>query len=104
MIEIDFDQRDLYEGAINTTNSAYVKEYHLKQADLNKRVTKIDTQQEFDNTLRENDKLIIVLFYTQWSPECQMISGRYEVLADEIRDKAIIVKVDCDENNETCQA
>lgn len=33
-----------------------------------------------------------------------MISGRFEVLADEIRDKAVIVKVDCDENNETCQA
>lgn len=64
MIEIDFDQRDLYEGAINTTNTAYAKEYQYKQLDLNKRVTKIDTQQEFDNTLRDNDKLIIVLFYS----------------------------------------
>lgn len=77
MIEIDFDQRDLYEGAINTTNTAYVKEYQYKQADLNKRVPKIDTQQEFDNTLNDNDKLVIVLFYTQWSPECQMIFGRF---------------------------
>ena len=66
-------------------------------------VRMLATKAEFDEVLK-GDKLVVVDFTASWCPPCQMIAPKFAELAETVKDHAVLVKVDVDENGETSQA
>uniref|UniRef100_A0A7S3MX70 Thioredoxin n=1 Tax=Strombidium inclinatum TaxID=197538 RepID=A0A7S3MX70_9SPIT len=62
----------------------------------------IATKDEFDALLK-TDKLVVVDFTASWCPPCQMIAPKFAELADQVTEKATLVKVDVDENADTAE-
>merc|ERR1712022_97215 len=76
----------------------------IKIKKYNKKMQKeIATKAEFDELLK-SDKLVVIDFTATWCPPCQMIAPKYAQLEEELGEKAILVKVDVDANEETAQA
>ena len=63
----------------------------------------IATKAEFDELLK-SDKLVVVDFTATWCPPCQMIAPKFAEHADKVADKAVLVKVDVDDNAETAES
>lgn len=57
-------------------------------------------QDEFDAKVLQSDKPVMVDFYAEWCGPCKMAAPIIDQLAQEFSDKALIVKVDVDANNE----
>ena len=63
------------------------------------------TKADFDKVLADaGDKLVCVDFTATWCGPCKMIGPIFEQIAGETGDKAVFIKVDVDENDETSQA
>ncbi len=62
----------------------------------------IATKEEFDALLK-TDKLVVIDFSASWCPPCQMIAPKFDELANQLGDKAILAKVDVDENADTAE-
>ncbi len=58
------------------------------------------TDANFKTSALENDKVVMVDFWAAWCGPCRMISPIVEELADEYGDKALVGKVDVDNNPE----
>lgn len=54
----------------------------------------------FGKDVLQSDMPVLVDFYADWCPPCQMIAPSLELLADEYQGKAKIVKINIDENPE----
>ena len=59
------------------------------------------TEENFNNDVLESDKPVLVDFWAEWCGPCKMIGPVVEELAGEYEGKAIIGKVNVDENPET---
>ena len=66
-------------------------------------VQQLKTHAEFTETLK-SEKLVVVDFTATWCPPCQMIAPKFTEHAETVKDYAVLVKVDVDENEETSQA
>ena len=64
----------------------------------------LKTKEEFDATIANPDKLVVVDFTASWCPPCQMIAPKFAELATELGDAAVLVKVDVDENAAAAEA
>lgn len=53
----------------------------------------------FIDTIETPDKPILVDFWADWCGPCRMMSGRLEELSQELSDKAIIAKVNVDDES-----
>ena len=54
----------------------------------------------FDQALKDaGDKPVLVDFFAQWCGPCKMAGPVIDGLADEYRQKAVIAKIDVDENH-----
>ena len=56
------------------------------------------TDANFEEVVLKSDKLVIVDFWAEWCGPCRMVAPIIEELASEYDGKAIIGKVDVDEN------
>lgn len=60
------------------------------------------TDADFNNILSEaGEKPVLVDFYADWCGPCQIVAPVMEKLADSYAEKAVIVKLNVDENPET---
>ena len=60
------------------------------------------TDSNFEELILKSDKPALVDFWAEWCGPCRMISPVVSELADELEGKAIISKVNVDENPEIC--
>ncbi|MCL4141120.1 UNVERIFIED_CONTAM: hypothetical protein GTU68_039966 [Idotea baltica] len=58
------------------------------------------TDSNFQETVLDNDKLSVVDFWAEWCGPCRMITPIIEELSEEYKDKAVIGKVNVDQNPE----
>ena len=61
------------------------------------------TDENFENEVLKSDKPCIVDFYADWCGPCKMMSPIIEEITEEVGDKAIVGKVNSDENIELAQ-
>ncbi|MDR0872075.1 MAG: thioredoxin [Prevotellaceae bacterium] len=60
------------------------------------------TDSNFEEIVLQSDKLAVVDFWAEWCGPCRMITPIIEELAEEYAGKAVIGKVDVDNNPEVC--
>lgn len=60
------------------------------------------TDSNFEELILKSDKPALVDFWAEWCGPCRMISPIVSELADEMEGKAIISKLNVDENPEVC--
>ena len=61
------------------------------------------SQTNFQQEVLNKKGLVFVDFYAEWCGPCKMAAPIIEGLSDEYADKAVIAKVDVDENRELAQ-
>jgi thioredoxin 1 len=61
------------------------------------------TKSNFEETINQQDKPVLVDFWAQWCGPCRMLTPIMEELSSEYADDAIIAKVNVDEEMELAQ-
>jgi len=61
------------------------------------------TDQNFDEEVLKSNKPVLIDFWAPWCGPCQMFGPIIEEVAKEIGDKAKILKLNVDENQETAE-
>lgn len=59
------------------------------------------TDQNFEQEVLKSDKPVLVDFWAAWCGPCQMMGPIIEELAEEVKDKYKVGKLNVDENRET---
>ena len=52
----------------------------------------------FQKEVKESDKIVLVDFFATWCGPCKMLSPVLDQVADELKDKVVIGKLDIDES------
>ena len=58
------------------------------------------TDKDFQEKVLESDKPVMVDFWAAWCGPCRMVAPIVDELSSEYADKAVIAKVDVDQNQE----
>ena len=58
------------------------------------------TDGTFKESVLQSDKPVLVDFWAPWCPPCRMLSPVIEQLHNEFEDKAVVAKVDIDNNQQ----
>ena len=61
------------------------------------------TEDTFQSTVLENPLPVIVDFWAEWCPPCRMVAPILEQIAEDYDGKAVICKVNVDENQSLAQ-
>jgi len=56
------------------------------------------TDAEFDSTVLQSDKLVILDFWAEWCQPCKMLSPTVEAIAGEYEEKIKVGKLNVDDN------
>ncbi len=59
------------------------------------------TDAEFDSTVLQSDKLVILDFWAEWCQPCKMLAPTVEEIAGEYEDTVKVGKLNVDDNPET---
>lgn len=61
------------------------------------------TKTNFNQTVNDNSKPVFIDFYADWCGPCKMAAPIIEQLSDELKDQAIVCKVNVDSEPELAQ-
>ena len=61
------------------------------------KVKEITSAGNFDNTIRNKKKLVLVDFWASWCGPCRMIAPNIETIATEMSDKLVVAKLDIEQ-------
>jgi thioredoxin 1 len=67
-------------------------------------IVQVATMQEFDSTVLQAEKPVLVDFYAAWCRPCRLLAPIMDALADEYAGRAGFVKVDADRSRELLTA
>ena len=59
------------------------------------------TDAEFDSSVLQNAKPVMLDFWADWCQPCKMLAPTVEELADEYKDKLVVGKLNVDDNPQT---
>ena len=59
------------------------------------------TDQNFDQEVLKSEKPVLVDFWAPWCGPCQMVGPIVEAVAEEVKETAVVGKLNVDENPET---
>jgi thioredoxin 1 len=59
------------------------------------------TDENFQDTIKEANKPVLVDFYADWCGPCQMVAPIMEELAEKYQDQVVVAKMNIDQNRET---
>lgn len=59
------------------------------------------TDENFDTELRNTTEPVLVDFFAPWCGHCRVQAPILEKLADELKDKAVVAKINVDDNRTT---
>lgn len=64
-------------------------------------VSIIESREELEKAINEaGEKLVVIDFYANWCGPCKIISPKLEELSNQYADKAVVLKVNVDDNDE----
>jgi len=61
------------------------------------------TDENFDNELNATDKFVLVDFFATWCGPCQVLGPIIERVAEELKDKVVLIKANVDEFPKTSE-
>lgn len=61
------------------------------------------TDATFKQEVLDSDKAVLVDFWATWCGPCQIMGPVLDTLSDEVKDKAVVAKLDVDENPSMAQ-
>lgn len=56
------------------------------------------TEDTFNENVIDNQKIVLVDFYTDWCGPCRIMSPRLKKLAENVKDQYVIAKINIDKN------
>ena len=59
------------------------------------------TTENFNNEVLSHDGVVVVDFFANWCGPCRMLAPVFEEISDKYEGKAVFVKIDIDENEES---
>ena len=63
-------------------------------------VITINSASEFNDNVLNSDKPVLVDFWAPWCGPCKMVAPELEAVAEEYEDKAVVVKINVDEQQQ----
>jgi thioredoxin 1 len=60
------------------------------------------TKAKYDALLK-TDKIVLVDFYADWCGPCKKMKPSIEEIAEEMKDKVVVVRIDADQNPDICK-
>lgn len=64
-------------------------------------VSIIESREQLDKAISEaGEKLVVIDFFANWCGPCKIISSKLEELSNQYADKAVVLKVNVDDNDE----
>ena len=96
-VDEDFCQHGIVLEAEEPVESVETIESEESLGGGKEQIKQITSLKSFDKAIKNKKKLVMVDFWASWCGPCKMIATNIDVIAEEMSDKMVVVKVDMDQ-------